>query len=70
MSIIKSAQNEGEIRMREIEYLITLAEIKDTEYKNLLALISLIDLLVEKGIITRSELAQKSKEIAKIKTAL
>ncbi|MDI3519887.1 MAG: hypothetical protein PWQ34_2034, partial [Caldanaerobacter sp.] len=36
--------------MREIEYLITLAEIKDTEYKNLLALISLIDLLVEKGI--------------------
>ncbi|HHW57531.1 MAG TPA: hypothetical protein GXX15_07710 [Clostridia bacterium] len=56
--------------MKEIEYLLDLAEIKDTEYKNLLALLSLIDLLVEKGIITRHELAQKSKEISKIKTAL
>ncbi|ADD01355.1 conserved hypothetical protein [Thermoanaerobacter italicus Ab9] len=56
--------------MREIEYLLDLAEIKDTEYKNLLTLLSLIDLLVEKGIITQHELAQKSKEIAKIKTAL
>lgn len=55
--------------MNNIEYLLDLAEIKDTEYKNTLALISLIDLLVEKGIITRKEIAKKSKEISKLKTA-
>jgi hypothetical protein len=56
--------------VKDIEYLLTLAEIKDTEYKNLIALISLIELLIEKGIITRSEFARKAHEISKIKTAL
>ncbi|UZQ83042.1 hypothetical protein [Thermoanaerobacter sp. RKWS2] len=48
--------------MREIEYLLDLAEIKDTEYKNLLALLSLIDLLVEKGIITQANLPKNQKK--------
>jgi len=36
--------------MNEIKYLLEIADIKDTEYKNTLALTSLIELLIEKGI--------------------
>ncbi|MDI3476806.1 MAG: hypothetical protein PWQ59_331 [Thermoanaerobacterium sp.] len=54
--------------MNEIKYLLEIADLKDTEYKNTLAITSLIELLIEKGIISRSEIAKKSYEI-KIKTA-
>ncbi|SNX53806.1 hypothetical protein [Thermoanaerobacterium sp. RBIITD] len=54
--------------MNEIKYILELANIKDTEYKNTLAITSLIELLIEKGVISQSEIAKKSYEI-KIKTA-
>lgn len=54
--------------MKDIKYILELYDIKDTEYKNTLAITSLIELLIDKGIITQSELAKKSYEI-KIKTA-
>lgn len=41
----------------------TLADLKDVDYKNTLAITTLIDLLIEKGIITRDELAARAQQL-------
>lgn len=41
----------------------TLADLKDVDYKNTLAITTLIDLLIEKGIITRDELASRAQQL-------
>lgn len=40
-----------------------LADMKDVNYKNTLAITTLIDLLVSKGIITRAEVAHRAREL-------
>lgn len=40
-----------------------LAELKDVDYKNTLAISVLIELLIEKGLFTRQEFAQKALEL-------
>jgi len=52
--------------MNSLEYFIEFAEIKNIEYKNTLAILSIIDLLIEKNIITKKELVNKSEQIKKI----
>lgn len=37
-----------------------LADMQEVDYRNTLAIASLIDLLVDKGVITRAELGRKS----------
>ena len=39
------------------------ADLKDTDYKNTLAITVLIDLFIEKGFLTREDFAQKSWEL-------
>lgn len=41
----------------------TVADLKETDYKNMLAVTSLIDLLIQKGIITREELATRAQHL-------
>lgn len=48
---------------RTIDLYATLADMKDVDYKNMLAITALIDLLVEKGIITRSELSERAQRL-------
>lgn len=40
-----------------------IADLKDTDYKNTLALTVLIELLIEKKIFTREEFAHKAREL-------
>ncbi|HWR42449.1 hypothetical protein [Sporomusa sp.] len=40
-----------------------LADLKDVDYKNTLAIATLIELLIEKGLFTRQEFAQKAQEM-------
>jgi len=46
-----------------IDLYATLADMKQADYKNMLAITTLIDLLVEKGIVTRTELAQRAQRL-------
>lgn len=39
----------------------SLADMKDVMYKNTLGLTALIDLLVEKGVITKEEIAARAQ---------
>lgn len=41
----------------------TVGDLKENDYKNMLAVTSLIDLLIEKGIITREELANRAQHL-------
>jgi hypothetical protein len=42
------------------EFTHKLLELQETEYKNTLALLAVIELLVEKNIISAQELSQKT----------
>lgn len=46
-----------------IDLFATLADMKDVDYKVALAITTLIDLLVEKGVITREEMAQRAQRL-------
>lgn len=39
----------------------TLADMKDVDYKTTLAITALLDLLIEKGVITREEMAARAQ---------
>ena len=40
-----------------------IADLKDTNYKNTLAISTLLELLIEKNILTREEFPQKATEL-------
>ncbi|MFZ5824193.1 MAG: hypothetical protein ACOY94_07695 [Bacillota bacterium] len=46
-----------------INLYATLADMKDVDYKNTLAITALIDLLIEKGLITREEMAARAQRL-------
>ncbi|MDI6600164.1 MAG: hypothetical protein QME46_00090 [Thermoanaerobacteraceae bacterium] len=49
--------------MKEIDMYTQLAKLKEIDYKNTLAIISIIETLIDKGIITSTDIARKSAEI-------
>lgn len=49
--------------MSEVDILYQISNLKEIDYKNTLVLTSLVELLIEKGIITRNELVFKAKEL-------
>lgn len=44
----------------QINFGAQIADLKEVDYRNTLAVAVLIELLVEKGILTREELAEKA----------
>lgn len=44
-----------------INLVAALADMKEIEYKNALAVTALIDLLIEKGVITQQEMAARAQ---------
>lgn len=46
-----------------INLYASLADVKNVMYKNILGLTALIDLLVEKGIITKEEIAARAQTL-------
>ncbi len=47
----------------KIEFLSQVADLKEIDYKNTLAIVSLIELLIDKGIITKDDLFKKSHQL-------
>lgn len=46
-----------------INLFAALADMKEVDYKNTLAITALIDLLIEKGIITREEMGARAQKL-------
>lgn len=51
---------EGVIFMNDIDLVGQLGDLKEIDYRNTLAIATLIEILVEKGIITLQEFSRKS----------
>lgn len=49
--------------MSTLEIVGQIADLKETDYKNTLALATLIELLIDKGLFTRQEFAHKAAEL-------
>lgn len=52
--------------MSEVDILYQIANLKEIDYKNTLVLTSIVELLIEKNIITRSEILNKARELDNI----
>ncbi|MGW8958760.1 hypothetical protein [Paenibacillus sp. NPDC055715] len=55
--------NQHRSAMDEVCMVAKLADLKDEHYRNTLALSTLIELLVDKGMVTREELERKAAEL-------
>lgn len=49
--------------LQEINMIGQLADLKDSNYKNTLVMTALIELLIEKGLLTRKEILQKTNAL-------
>ncbi len=49
--------------MNGVNIIAQLSDMKDTDYRNTLAIASLIEVLIEKGIINRNEIAIKARQL-------
>jgi len=49
--------------MEEVHMASKLADLKEEHYRNTLALSTMIELLVDKGILTREEVERKAAEL-------
>ncbi len=46
-----------------------IADLKDTDYRNTLAVAVLVELLIDKGVFTREEFALKARELERASLA-
>lgn len=51
--------------MDKLEIYNHILNIKETEYKNTLVIASIIEILIEKGIINKFDISIKAKELDK-----
>jgi mannitol/fructose-specific phosphotransferase system IIA component (Ntr-type) len=47
--------------MDEVNLIAQIADLKEVDYKNTLVITALVELLVEKGIVTRKEVLDKAQ---------
>ncbi len=47
--------------MKDIDIVSQLGDLKEIDYRNTLAIASLIEILIDKGILNRREIAKKAK---------
>lgn len=52
--------------MGEIDIIAQLSDLKEIDYKNTLALASLIEVLIQKGYISKNDVAVKAQELDSI----
>lgn len=49
--------------LHEVDVIAQLGDLKEVDYKNTLVLTAVVELLVEKGILTRQEVIQKARQL-------
>lgn len=49
--------------MGDIDIIAQLADLKEIDYRNTLAIACIIEILIEKGIIKRQDIALKAREL-------
>ena len=49
--------------MNDIDVIAQIGDMKDIDYRNTLAIASVIEVLIEKGIIDRNDIARKARQL-------
>jgi len=49
--------------LNEVHIMAKLADLSDTDYQNTLVLHALIEILIEKGVLTREQLLAKARQL-------
>lgn len=49
--------------MTKLDVISQIADLKEIDYKNTLAITSIIEVLIDKGILSRSDIARKAYEL-------
>jgi hypothetical protein len=57
------------LKLNDINIIGQIADLKDTEYKNTLALTTLIEIFIEKGLFTREDFSQQAQVLEKLTVA-
>lgn len=57
------------MKLNDIHIMGQIADLKDTDYKNTLAITALIELFIEKGLFTREEFAHQAQALEKLTMA-
>jgi len=52
--------------MNKLDVLAQIGDMKEIEYRNTLAITSIIELLLEKNIISREDISRKAQELDKM----
>lgn len=52
--------------MTNLEIVGQIADLKEIDYKNTLAIASIVELLIDKGIINRNDIALKAMQLEKM----
>ncbi len=47
----------------DVQIIAQISDLKEVDYKNTLVITAMVELLVEKGILTRQEILQKAKAL-------
>lgn len=58
--------NRVRTHLQEVNMIGKLADLKEEHYRNTLLVTALMDLLIEKGVMTRDELEAKIAEVDRI----
>lgn len=54
--------------MTKLEVYSQIADLKEIDYRNTLAIASMIEVLIEKGIIDKKDISRKAQELENITT--
>lgn len=60
--------NRIQSHMQEVNWIGKLADLKEEHYRNTLLVTTLMDLLIEKGVLTRQEIETRLAEVDRIMT--
>ncbi|WP_047153297.1 hypothetical protein [Aneurinibacillus tyrosinisolvens] len=47
----------------DVNVIAQIASMKEVDYKNTLVITAIVEVLVEKGLVTRKEILEKTKEL-------
>ena len=62
----KSISMKGGDIVNKLDIVAQIGDMKEVEYRNMLAVTSMIEVLLEKKIITKEEIAEKAEELDKM----
>jgi hypothetical protein len=56
----------GGVGLNKLDIIAQIGDLKEVEYRNVLAVTSIIEILLEKNIITKEDISKKAEELDKL----